>query len=192
MVSSCIIQHNTINLNGEVVFCTSPHVKIEDFFSLAYREFALSYPRFHRMDLVCRLGILTSSILLNAAAPLWNQTTCGVALASSYGCYTTDLDYIQSYTEDSQSVSPSLFTYTLPSIVLGEICIKHKIRGENIYLITDQMDMALMVEIVSSMFMDTSMNQCLLGWVELRSSHCYCSHLSLVKKDEIHKLSKMI
>jgi 3-oxoacyl-(acyl-carrier-protein) synthase len=66
-------------------------------------------------------------------------TDCGfgdmaVVLGTNYGCLDTDLSFLRSM-EQSGEGSPQLFTYTLPSMAIGEVAIRHAITGPNLCIL---------------------------------------------------------
>ncbi len=86
--------------------------------------------RFGRMDLMSRLGLMAIE-LLNAGLAEMPQTTrdrVGVLVETTAGSLATDLKFLQ-------TPRASLFTYTLPSTVIGEICIRYRLRGPLLCLI---------------------------------------------------------
>jgi hypothetical protein len=46
---------------------------------------------------------------------------------------TTDIEFLR-------ELSPATFTYTLPSSVIGEVCIRHKLRGPGLCLMSEATD----------------------------------------------------
>ena len=62
----------------------------------------------------------------------------GMLLANAASSLHTDIRHQQLIDrEGDQAASPAVFVYTLPNVVSGEICIRHKIQGEtNLFLIT--------------------------------------------------------
>jgi len=50
------------------------------------------------------------------------------------------------------SPSPSVFVYTLPNIMAGEIAIRHKIKGENTVFIFERFDPGFIFHYISELF----------------------------------------
>ena len=176
----CNISNNKIKINSEVIFKTPISLKQDDFLFKAYKEFSIGYPKFHKMDSICKLGVLTASLLFKMNNVTHDSLKTGIIISSSFGCYQTDTKYINAISRDPESSNPALFIYTLPSIVMGEICIKEKIQGENVYLITDTFNSELVYKIATDMVIKKGMNHCLVGWVNQESSESYKSHLTLL------------
>jgi len=112
-----------------------------DLSQLAWADlFSEESPRFARMDLLCRIGILAVEFL-DAQLELWpaeRRDAMGVVLETAHGCLTTDLQFLR-------TPRPSLFAYTLPSTLLGEVCIRHRLRGSQLCLMTERGDGAALL-----------------------------------------------
>ena len=93
--------------------------------------FASDPQRFARMDPLCRLGLMAVEFLADAIAGLGPAalTRVGVAVETAAGCATTDARFLK-------TPRPSLFAYTLPSTLLGEICIRHRFQGPQLCLLS--------------------------------------------------------
>jgi 3-oxoacyl-(acyl-carrier-protein) synthase len=87
--------------------------------------------RFLRMDLMCRLGFMAAELLaVNFdALPNARRDRLGVCVESFTGSLDTDIRF-------AQTPRPSIFAYTLPSTVIGEICIRHRLKGPVLSLIS--------------------------------------------------------
>ena len=84
--------------------------------------------KFYKMDDLCKLGYVAAEYLLKdkTFAPL----EMGMLLANAASSLHTDIRHQQLIDrEGDQAASPAVFVYTLPNVVSGEICIRHKIQG---------------------------------------------------------------
>ena len=93
--------------------------------------FASDPGRFSRMDLMSRLGLMAVE-LLDAGLECLSaerRDRIGVCVETCAGSLATDLRFLQ-------TPRASLFAYTLPSTVLGEICIRYHLRGPVMCLVT--------------------------------------------------------
>ena len=67
----------------------------------------------------------------------------GIILANASASLDTDCRHQAIINkEGDKAASPAVFVYTLPNVVLGEICIRHKIQGENTFFVCQQSDTA--------------------------------------------------
>ena len=103
-----------------------------------YGHLKLDYPKFHKMDGLSKMALLAVELIADA---LPNQEIAdeGLHLIFSNAGSSSDFDakFINSYTE-LNIPSPSLFVYTLPNIVTGELAIKYKWYGESCFFIQEK------------------------------------------------------
>jgi 3-oxoacyl-(acyl-carrier-protein) synthase len=86
--------------------------------------------RFGRMDLASQLSLLA----VESFAPHFDafaRDRIGIVLAARTGSLPTDVAYWNARNEPG-GLSPTLFTYTLPSAAIGEIAIRHRLTGPNL------------------------------------------------------------
>jgi hypothetical protein len=165
----CIIRNNRVILNGEVVYSgneTSPG----EFFTAAYRHFNISYAKFFKMDNLCKLGFLTSELLLRGKniSEIYRGDEVGLLLSNAGSSIDTDRNHQKSISKrDEYFPSPSVFVYTLANIVIGEICIRHKLFGESCFLIEKEFGAMRLYELVKQWFDEEIVRCCLTGWVEM-------------------------
>jgi hypothetical protein len=93
--------------------------------------FASDPARFARMDLMSRLGLMAVELLDAGleSLPVDRRDRIGICLETCAGSLATDLRFLQ-------TPRASLFAYTLPSTVIGEICIRYHLRGPVLCLLT--------------------------------------------------------
>ena len=58
-------------------------------------------------------------------------------LANRSSSLDTDLKHQTLIDDGDSSASPAVFVYTLPNIVMGEIAIRNKFKGENVFFLYD-------------------------------------------------------
>ena len=103
-------------------------------------------PRFGRLDLASQLALLAVEALgidFNSLA----RDRVGICLAARAGSLSTDVEYWNGR-DAAGGLSPTLFTYTLPSAAMGEIAIRHRLTGPNLCLVSDSA--GLLAEAVES------------------------------------------
>ncbi len=161
----CKISNRVISKNGVDLF-TRQDGNLNDFLISAYEHFRLNYPKFYKMDNLCRLGLLAAEILLRDSFKKENYRPeeVGIVLANSHSSLDTDLKY---YETTRGFASPSLFVYTLPNIVMGEICIRHKFKGENALFIQRKFNPEFIQEYVRDLLNNNILQACICGWVDL-------------------------
>ena len=164
----CSISPGLVRLNGEVIF----HKEDGDatsFLKSAYRGLHINYPKFFKMDNLCKLAFLTTEPLMSDGRikNSYPASDIGIVLLNSSSSLTTDEKHQQTITSpDHYFPSPSVFVYTLPNIMAGEVAIRHGIKGENSVMVTPSPDAELIWHTVSELFSNHRIQCCLAGYVE--------------------------
>ena len=91
--------------------------------------------RFGRLDPVCQLG-LAAVEALGIEFTKQPRAEIAVCVATQAGSLSTDVQYWRTRNEPG-GASPSLFVYTLPSSLVGEIAIRHGLTGPNLCFLGD-------------------------------------------------------
>ena len=78
--------------------------------------------------------------------------------------------------------SPSLFVYTLPNIITGEIAIRNKYEGETSAYVMERFDPETFVALVEQAFQDSVTASALCGWVDCRADDDYTAFAFLVER----------
>jgi len=182
ITGSCVIQQSRVYLNGKTVF-ENNIAEVSVFLDSAYQHFDLRYPKFYKMDNLSKLGILGSDIMLrkNLKAGDYQPDEMGIVLMNASASLDTDIKY---YKTVSDIASPALFVYTLPNIVIGEICIRNNFKGENAFFVFKEFDVTFMSRYVNNLFDNNVIEACICGWLELLEEN-YKSVLLLVEKKKI-------
>jgi hypothetical protein len=165
IVSHCGISQNLVYQNGKKIFGHADQDP-QNFLHALYAYLQLDYVKFFKMDALCKLGFLAAEILLagQQAAKKAGAGAMGVVLANASSSLDTDIKYLDSAKDFA---SPAQFVYTLPSIVIGEICIRHGIKGENAFFVFEDFDAGFTWQYVSDLLDRNIVQFCICGWVEL-------------------------
>jgi len=179
ITSSCLISKNAVYKNGELLFVNND-TEVARFLLLVYHHFEINYSRFYKMDNLCKLGWLASEILLKDSFKKDNfkPEDIGLILSNTNSSLNTDQKYMQSVSDIPRS---SLFVYTLPNIVTGEICIRNNFKGENAFFVFDNFNAGFIENYVSSLLDNNVLQACICGWIELLGDE-YKAALFLIEK----------
>jgi hypothetical protein len=93
----------------------------------------------------------------------YEKEKIAVMLMTGNGCLDVDKRYLHS---TETIASPSLFVYTLPNIMLGEICIKHGFKGEQLCMVDTLPNETEIQFWVNDILQNRNMDACLCGWVD--------------------------
>jgi len=139
---------------------------LPDFLLSIYRHFQVDYPKFHKMDHLSKLGFLSSELLLKEELPgvHYRPEQISVVLSNANASLDADLNYWNSV---KNIPSPALFVYTLPNIVIGEICIRNNFKGENAFFVQESFDAAFMHFYVNSLMDQHNTEMCICGWIDV-------------------------
>lgn len=176
-----IIAQGVVIKNGIDIFSSTEPV--QDFLTALYRHLDVAYPKFFKMDHLSKLGFLSAE-LLNVQVDDTNRSDTAVFIWNRSASLDTDENYQTTIAETNYFPSPSVFVYTLPNIVIGEMCIRHKIFGENTFFVTEKFDVDAMVLFVNQTFRDTDVKQAIVGWVECYKEN-YEAIMFYVTRDQI-------
>lgn len=150
-----------------------------------YKRELGDYPKFFKMDLMSKAGWLGAELLLkrNGARGILDAENTVVIIASRSGSLCNDINFNKTIADKANYYpSPSLFVYTLPNIVAGEIAIKEHIYGETAsYILSDKSQLDAIVAATAAALKPC---QIIAGWVECRAADDYEVDIKLIKTKE--------
>ena len=192
MLSYIHIKKNQVLLNTQLLFKQNQPKSLTSFLSELYQFSELSYPKYHKMDSLCKLGFLAAEFLIQNSK-LTQQfpfDKIGIVLSNAASSLDTDRQHQLSINDKAAYFpSPAVFVYTLPNIVIGEIAIRHKITGENIFLVSEKFDSDLLVNYTQSLFSDNT-EAVLAGWIEVDGDE-HEAFLFILEKNNLVKASEI-
>lgn len=151
--------------------------------SEVYRQHINDYPKFFKMDDLCRLGFVASELLLQASGDRHaDSEDRAVILFNRTGSVANDRRYQATISQaDDFFPSPSLFVYTLPNIVTGEIAIRNHYYGETAFYVLCQRDEKLMRSVVGATLLDGTTTSAICGWIDCESHDLFDARIELVE-----------
>lgn len=146
-----------------------------------YKQMIGDYPKFYKMDGLSRLGFVASEILLNAEKEETDEEKAIIFFNHS-SSITSDRNYKESIKDkDNYFPSPSIFVYTLPNIVTGEIAIRNHFHGETSFFILPDKDERLMEEILQASCRDAQSKSFLTGWIDYENERHFEAELKICR-----------
>ena len=176
------IKNHGIHVDENLVFKAETDLSLKAFLKEVYTHLEMDYPKFHKMDMLCKLGVLGAEFLQQKT-----DFSKEMALVFSNSASSLDTDRIHQESLDSYP-SPATFVYTLPNIVLGEISIKHQLQSENVFFVSEQFDAELLLNYTNSLFINNAVSQALLGWIDVEKDS-YNAFLCVISLDGNTKFS---
>ena len=181
----CSIKNGTVSLDGVSGFSDKSLDSI-DFIKAVYKEHQLSYPKFYKMDNLCKLAFVASELLLknNPLTQKYASEDIAIIIANSASSLEIDTEHQRTISDKNNYFpSPSVFVYTLPNILIGEIAIRNSIKGENSFFIFDKFDADFMSSYINSLMNSNKANCCITGWIEFYENK-YEAFLYSVEKEQ--------
>ena len=162
-----------------------------------YKQMIGNYPKFYKMDGLSRLGFVASEILLNAEKgeteeeekqegrkeeERKNLEERAIIFFNHSSSIASDRNYKESIKDkDNYFPSPSIFVYTLPNIVTGEIAIRNHFQGETSFFILPDKDERMMEEILQASCRDGQSKSFLTGWIDYEDERHFEAELKIKK-----------
>lgn len=182
----CSIHNNVVVIRDKIVY-SNEDVNFVQFSNDIYKKFALSYPKFHKMDNLSKLGFLATELLLKDKNldQKYSGDEVGIIFTNASSSIDTDRSYQNSISDRTNYFpSPSIFVYTLPNIVVGEICIRNKFYGEGNFFVTRNFNPGFLVDYIDQLFESGAIKCCIAGWVEFDGNDFESVILLIEKADK--------
>jgi len=183
------IGEGKVFVNKRLIFYQEKIATFAEFIKALYKQEQISYPKFYKMDSLSKLGFMCAELLLrHENSGRFEPGSLAVVLANSSSSLDTDLLHQESIRNRSAYFpSPSVFVYTLANIVIGEICIRHSLKGENAFLISERFNPSHLKDHVSELLDNNRAEACICGWVELLGNN-FRAMMALVEKESTGNL----
>ncbi|WP_019538774.1 beta-ketoacyl-[acyl-carrier-protein] synthase family protein [Proteiniphilum acetatigenes] len=170
IVSKCNISALGVELNDERVLANEPTDDFPTFIRKAYASLNLSYRKFYKMDDLSKLGFITTAWITRSVDGFSGlpPESKGIIIANRSSSLDTDIHYRQNLDAvGDREASPAIFVYTLPNVMLGEICIYWKMKGENTFFIQREFDKDFLIQYAGMVMNEQDLNYCIVGWCDL-------------------------
>lgn len=166
IASTAQLKDGVFHHDGKPVAGSNSPDESGDWFKKTYKSLGMQYLKFFKMDELSKLATLSAEVLLLADNQIIDPTKTGVLLFNTHSSIDADVEH-QSLIADEANFfpSPAVFVYTLPNIMLGEICIRHKITGENACFVVPEFDAEMAVRQCEIM-MAAGMEQVIMGYAD--------------------------
>lgn len=178
VIKEVTIEQGLVRVNN-LDFFTCESKEIGSFLKTLYKHLSLKYSKYFKMDYLSKLGFLATEVLLKNENIQTETDEVAIVLANASSSLHTDVKYQKSI---SDIPSPSVFVYTLPNIVIGEISIKNKFYGEHMFFVQSEYNKSELLDYTSSLFNSSTCKFAIVGWVEVDMEGAYCANLMLCQK----------
>ena len=176
-----LIQPNAVELDGRSLPIDATG---KDLLKALYHQYVGDYPKFYKMDGLSRLGFIASELLLQAEGqerfvPCDDRAVIFFNHSSSIGA---DRKYLESIADPENFFpSPSVFVYTLPNIVTGEIAIRNHYYGETSFYILPERSEQQMEAILRASCLDTATRSIITGWLDYEDNEHFMAEIKTLQ-----------
>lgn len=149
----------------------------------AYKKYIGGYPKFYKMDMLCKLVFVATELLDKEALMEKSEEGRAIVLFNRTSSIVSDRQHIATICDEAGCFpSPSVFLYTLPNIVTGEIAIKNSMKGEtSLYLLEERND-AVMSQIVDATLRQSDAEGVITGWIDCSEENDFEAEIVLKVK----------
>lgn len=171
-----------VSLDGEESVCTEKGAAM---LTALYRKEINDYPKYFKMDPLCRLGFIATELLLKAEGEAAEGTRSdrAVVVCTRYGCYANDCRYQRTITDENYFPSPAVFVYTLANIVTGEIAIRNHYQGETSCFVLHDHEPERVRQLAATAFCDDETKSVVSAWLDCRNEEEFEAVVELMERN---------
>lgn len=181
---NCITQHivrianNCVSFDGDCLFSANRDDDFRTFAKSCYTSLNIEYPKFYKMDKLCKIGFLAFEFLTNKIDfSQYADDEIGILLSNSSSSLNDDCAYQPTIADVP---SPAVFVYTLANIVIGEICIRHKMYGESTFFVSETDNREFLKQYATTIATENSARAFVVGRVEIDANDNYFAELEFL------------
>lgn len=167
-LSSCHITNDQVLINDRVILERT--ADDDNWLATIYRSTGMQYPKFFKMDRLCKIGTLAAELLLKDIDFDREEVKAdwAIVLMNSASSLDDDRQYQTTIADaDNYYPSPAVFVYTLANIVTGEIAIRHKIGGESSFYVFQSYNEEQLDDLIGQTFQaNPELTHIVCGWVD--------------------------
>ncbi|MEX2336683.1 MAG: hypothetical protein WD555_05375 [Fulvivirga sp.] len=183
ITASALITPQAVHLNEQPLMHNDQGLPFDQYARSLYKRLELTYPKFFKMDELCQLAFLSAELLTQHLDD-WNGDEVAIVIGNKHASIASDQKHHKTIADKADYFpGPAVFVYTLPNIMLGEICIRQKITGENSCFIMDQLDAEFLYPYVHHLFKTEDYRYCITGFVDY-TDESYLAQLFLIEPGE--------
>ena len=178
----CHISNENLHINGENVKSFNSN-SVKEIISELYSDLDLKYSKFHKMDEISKIGFIGTEFIKKAYPEIekYGENDIALLFSNQRSSATTDIKFLDSY-KDGGIPSPSLFVYTLPNILIGEIAIRNKWFGENMFTVSKELDTNYFAN-YSNIVLKKNAEAAICGWINVDVNKIEAFFFFVTKKD---------
>lgn len=174
--------------NGKCIF-ENEEGDFSAFMKTVYKGLEISYPKFYKMDDLCKLAFIASELLLKDE----DENDIALLFCNNEGSLDTDMKHQQSISNAAAFFpSPAVFVYTLPNITIGEVSIRHQLKSESAFFISDAFPVDYMHKYTEYLLKNKKANKAVCGWIHFLDGAYKADFYLVEEKGSIEHTTKNI
>lgn len=148
-----------------------------------YKKHIGDWPKFYKMDMFSRLAFTAAELLIQKETKEEQAEIHDIILFNRSSSVIADRNHLATLgDEENFFPSPSIFLYTLPNVVTGEIALKHSYTGEtSLYILNDRNE-ALITQIIQASMATSRSRRLITGWVDCQDENNFEADLKILTK----------
>jgi hypothetical protein len=166
--------------DGVVKFRFDEDKEINEILKELYQQLMAGYSKFFKMDTLSKMGTICAELLVDKTDLQCVDYEVALVLCNRSSSLNTDVKFQETL---SEIPSPAVFVYTLPNIVIGEVCIRNNFKGESAFFVQEAWDIDFNIDYVKTLFLSTATKKCLTGWLEADANGHYDARMMLVSEN---------
>jgi hypothetical protein len=133
-----------------------------------FKHLGGDYAKFYKMDRLCKLAYLASEFLLASGQhKKYSPEEVAMIFSNSNSSLYSDLKHQDSIADRKiYFPEPATFVYTLPNIMLGELSIRHNLKGENMFFVSEKFNSGVLNDFTKLLLRNGRHKACIAGWVD--------------------------
>jgi len=155
------ISNQSCKLNDKIVLENTGNLSENDWLKMLYLSFKTDYAKFYKMDELCKLGLLGVELLKQKTTLPEETDDIALLFVNKHASLVSDVQHQALINKGTPS--PAIFVYTLPNIVLGEISIRNKWYGEQLFLVKNTFPTSLVEDYIATIFETEKANTLIIG-----------------------------
>lgn len=191
------ITPHEVLLNGRRVELSSTG---DDLITELYRMYLAPYPKFFKMDALCKLGYVGAEMMLDCLSgsgkgknrEIIPCSDRAVILFNRSSSLNADRHFESTVADrDNFFPSPAVFVYTLPNIVTGEIAIRNRYCGETSFYLLKEKDWDIIARHIGYAFDDSETVSVIGGWVDYMDSGDFEARMFIADREGLCVINEM-
>lgn len=178
LAGSVRITPDSASIDGDVLQTCA---KGQPLLTELFKKYVPDSPKFYKMDAFSRLAFVAVGLLLKNRPVVGAPETTSILLFNRTSSIVADRQHLGTFPSAEEFYpSPSVFLYTLPNVVLGEIAIKYGIKGETTFVILPDKDENQIEMIKDAVLSNSSPESLIYGWADCCDESVFEAELKLI------------